>query len=62
MQRLLSLYPYRALDNSRNEIRVLRICPNVYEADIECHMTHISLDGESLPEYYALSYTWGDAS
>lgn len=54
-----NLYPYKSLDQGRNEIRVLRTC-KLSEADglVSCTISHVSLDLN--PPYEALSYTWGD--
>jgi hypothetical protein len=52
-------YPYKALDVSRNEIRVLHSCqPPQVDGIIHCTLHHISLDEN--PSYEALSYTWAD--
>jgi hypothetical protein len=51
--------PYRQLDESKNEIRLLHIKPGVPGADIHCDLIHTSLD--SSPVYKALSYTWGSS-
>ena len=51
--------PYRPLDRSRSEIRLLEIFPcREKDATISCGLQTVSLnDG---PEYIALSYVWGD--
>lgn len=52
-------HQYRALDVSRNEIRVVRLAPSRYhKANASCSIIHTSLDDNIFFE--ALSYTWGD--
>jgi hypothetical protein len=53
------VFPYRQLDESKNEIRLLHIKPGVPGADIHCDLIHTSLG--SCPVYKALSYTWGSS-
>jgi hypothetical protein len=52
-------YPYRPLDLSRNEIRLLRKSdsPKV-DGQVSYTLSHVSLDEK--PQYEALSYTWCD--
>ena len=52
-------YPYRPLDLSRNEIRLLRKSdrPKV-DGQVSYTLSHLSLDEK--PQYEALSYTWCD--
>jgi hypothetical protein len=60
-----SSYQYQPLDQTKNEIRLLKILPirrvdgKEYDT-VECSLFVISLDSST--EYDALSYTWGDAS
>jgi hypothetical protein len=53
-------YPYRPLDSSSHEIRILQWVPSQDENNnkVECKLVHVSLDED--PDYDALSYTWGD--
>jgi hypothetical protein len=48
---------YEALYSSKSEIRLLRVHPS-NDGVIQCNLTRCSLDTD--PEYYALSYVWGD--
>lgn len=48
-------YHYTPL--KQNEIRLLKILPGSEDTTVSCHLKHYSLD--DLPEYSALSYTWG---
>lgn len=47
---------YKALENSKRQIRLLSISP--CESDLSCKIVHSSLD--NCPSYYALSYCWGE--
>lgn len=49
---------HQALNPGKDEIRLLRILPNQYSQDIQCHITHVSLDAP--PHFNAISYAWGD--
>ncbi|KAI0146295.1 heterokaryon incompatibility protein-domain-containing protein [Xylariaceae sp. FL1272] len=57
--------PYRTLDRTRSEIRLLRFIASTSKsdskvaADIRVTLHIVSLDDADL-KYYALSYTWGD--
>jgi hypothetical protein len=56
-------YQYRALDQGKNEIRLIRLLPYEYYENAlglppMCSLFVVSLD--QAPEYEALSYTWGD--
>src|SRR6266536_227618 len=53
---MIKMYQYNPL--SLNYIRLLRILPGAEEDQISCELSQHSLD--DLPEYSALSYTWGD--
>ncbi|KAN0115561.1 HET domain containing protein [Hyaloscypha variabilis] len=48
---------YDALCSSKSEIRLLKVHPS-NDGVIQCNLTKCSLDTD--PEYYALSYVWGD--
>jgi hypothetical protein len=52
-------YPYRPLDSSSHEIRILQWVPSQdgNNNKVDCKLVHISLDED--PDYDALSYTWG---
>ncbi|KAK0117539.1 hypothetical protein ONS95_011878 [Cadophora gregata] len=67
LQRRIALWIYRSLNQSNNEIRLLRIHPvsqqpsNVKDTKVvSCSLEVRSLDDASL-EFDALSYVWGDA-
>lgn len=52
---------YEPLLNSRNEIRLLTLLPNVDTAEkVQCTLRKVSVDDD--PYYKALSYCWGDES
>lgn len=62
----MSAFIYRNLTPFKKRIRLLTIWPPVDpvraedDALVRCTITHASLDDH--PPYFALSYTWGDAS
>ena len=49
---------YSPLQQARKEIRFLRILPGSWEDEIQCTLEVASLQDD--PQYYALSYVWGD--
>ncbi|KAF2472960.1 HET-domain-containing protein, partial [Lindgomyces ingoldianus] len=50
---------YSPLNKDTNEIRVVKISPQVDpKFNVSCEFTIVSLDAK--PVYRALSYTWGD--
>jgi hypothetical protein len=52
-------YVYGPLDSSRHEIRLLSLHPSANsDSEIRCTLSTASLD--ETPEYYALSYVWGN--
>jgi len=52
-------YPYKPLETSRNEIRLIHSCqPPQVDGVLHCTLHHVSLD--ETPTYEALSYTWAD--
>jgi len=51
-------FEYQPLDESKNEIRVLRILPGVDTDPLECRLVHIPLKYSA--DYDALSYAWHD--
>lgn len=55
----MPLFPYRPLDASELEIRVVTLKPGSLSMPIECDLEHISTKQGSCPSYKALSYTWG---
>ena len=50
-------FNYQPLSGSR-EIRIIELQAGQYSDPIHCTIIHVSLD--ALPQYEALSYTWGD--
>lgn len=50
-------YAYNEMATSR-EIRLLRLVPRPFSRVVRCRMEHHPLD--RLPDYEAISYTWGD--
>jgi hypothetical protein len=50
--------PYRPLDPTHREIRLLELAPGSYNDDLVITLRVESLDRE-WPEYHALSYVWG---
>jgi Heterokaryon incompatibility protein (HET) len=59
MSSAASTFPYRTLDPSNKEIRLLSIQPEQdRSAPIRCRIQHARLQDSG--EYVALSYTWGD--
>lgn len=53
------LFPYKALDSSRQEIRLLRLQPAAgLLNDISCEIVHVYLC--SAPKYETISYVWGE--
>jgi hypothetical protein len=55
-----NVYSYSPLAPHSSDIRLLTLAPGTWDADIECHLHHASLDDK--PPYEALPYTWGDAA
>ena len=53
-------YTYTAL--AGGEIRLARLMPGPYSATVEVLLDHYVLGSADIPEYEALSYTWGDTS
>lgn len=51
-------YHYLFLDPNVREIRLVSLLPGPATADIECLLSHASLDQN--PHYEALSYAWGE--
>ncbi|KAI0195493.1 HET-domain-containing protein [Astrocystis sublimbata] len=48
---------YDSLDQSKHQIRLLRLLPGHNSAEIHCELFTVSLDGSN--EFEALSYVWG---
>ncbi|CAI6331922.1 unnamed protein product [Periconia digitata] len=52
------VFQHQPLDIRTREIRLLTVLPTV-DTTIRCRLKIFSLDDPSIPEYRALSYTWG---
>lgn len=52
--------PYRPLNISKRQIRLLEIRPGAWDDVIQCRLHAVSLTKK--PAYEALSYVWGDAN
>ncbi|KAH0547670.1 hypothetical protein FGG08_000159 [Glutinoglossum americanum] len=55
-----SRYPYRPLNPSLSEIRLVLLAPGSGSDEIQCSFQHVLLDDN--PRYDALSYAWGAVS
>ena len=49
---------WSTLEQKRQEIRLLTLCPGASEQEIQCKLRIVSL--YQYPNYVALSYCWGD--
>ena len=54
-------YPYRQLNVTLNEIRLLDVSAGSGTDLVRCSVRHAPLSPESKPEYETVSYVWGDA-
>ena len=54
-------YQYTPLDPSGNEIRLLHLLPDEHHDAPRILLKHCRLTDDDVPDYEALSYTWGDA-
>ncbi|PMD36727.1 HET-domain-containing protein [Hyaloscypha variabilis F] len=52
-------FPYKPLDSSKSEIRVINLKHGVAPSPVECTLQHIPMASKSRGFYRALSYTWG---
>ena len=52
-------FPYKPLDSSKSEIRVINLKPGVAPSPVECNLQHVPMAHKSRVSYRALSYTWG---
>ncbi len=48
---------WSTLEQKRQEIRLLTLCPGAFEQEIQCKLRIVSLNQH--PNYVALSYCWG---
>lgn len=58
-------YQYESLNANENRIRLLRLIPEVGEQGdppLKFGLASVSLDQDTIPRYYAVSYFWGDRS
>lgn len=53
---------YRPLDQTKKEIRLLKIEPGLQNDDIFCTFAYAELSQKLVSYYETISYTWGDAS
>jgi len=55
-------YVYQPLDESNNEIRLITLLPAAdRDSEVICDLNIVRLTEEDVPQYEALSYTWGSA-
>lgn len=55
-----SQIPYKPLDQSRKEIRLLRVRRRDPDGHLEVDLKHFSLQSALYPRFTALSYVWGE--
>ena len=53
------IYQHQPLENE-GDIRILAVHPGEFSSPIECSIENANLDAEQKPQYFALSYCWGD--
>jgi hypothetical protein len=53
-------YPYAPLKKNSTEIRLLHLLPGKREDVVHILIEHKSFTDDNIPEFEALSYTWGD--
>ena len=51
---------YRALDESKQEIRLICLNPGAFEDPVSCSLVYTSLRDQHHTKYECLSYCWGD--
>ncbi|KAK5744030.1 hypothetical protein LTR17_002368 [Elasticomyces elasticus] len=56
---MLEPYIYQSLDSAHEEIRLLTILPGKRCRPIQGVVQHVSVAGDSRPDYYTVSYVWG---
>ncbi|GAB7362895.1 hypothetical protein MBLNU230_g3197t1 [Neophaeotheca triangularis] len=57
----MAQYVYKALDENKQEIRLMTILPALCQEDeLVCILSHARLTQTDVPTFEALSYTWGD--
>ncbi|KAH9217518.1 heterokaryon incompatibility protein-domain-containing protein, partial [Leptodontidium sp. 2 PMI_412] len=57
----LQPYRYSSLDEEIGEIRLVILLPGPFDAPVHALLQTTSFTGDSVPQYEALSYTWGSA-
>ncbi|KAI0143180.1 HET-domain-containing protein [Xylariaceae sp. FL1272] len=58
MESFEGISSHHALDQSKNEIRIVRLLPSqIFGSPVECELDHVLLEKA---DYEALSYFWGD--
>ncbi|KAI1150384.1 heterokaryon incompatibility protein-domain-containing protein [Nemania diffusa] len=60
MEAFKGVSPHRPLNQNGKEIRIIKLLPNTFSAQVECELEHIALNPGA--DYEAVSYCWGDAS
>lgn len=57
----MAQYVYKALDENKQEIRLMTILPALCQEDeLVCILSHARLTQTDVPTFEALSYTWVD--
>jgi hypothetical protein len=51
---------YRSLDSHENEIRLLQVNPGIADEPLQCRLEHVTLSGDTSPQYETVSCVWGD--
>jgi len=58
----MAQYVYQPLDESNDEIRLVTLLPAAdRDSEVICDLNIVRLTDEDVPQYEALSYTWGSA-
>ncbi|KAI4937077.1 uncharacterized protein J4E92_001804 [Alternaria infectoria] len=58
----MAQYVYQPLDESNDEIRLITLLPAAdRDSEVICDINIVRLTEEDVPQYEALSYTWGSA-
>jgi hypothetical protein len=52
-------YPYPPLQGSGHKTRLLTLHPGLEAASIHVELQHVTIEGDNIPDYEALSYVWG---
>ncbi|KAI4950512.1 hypothetical protein J4E91_004395 [Alternaria rosae] len=58
----MAQYFYQSLDENNNEIRLITLLPAAdRDSEVICDINIVRLAEDDIPQYEALSYTWGSA-